>query len=41
VNTATSVGGAAGGVVRPGGGELSELAATNVVEVPAPDGPDG
>jgi uncharacterized repeat protein (TIGR03943 family) len=27
------------GVVRPGGGELPELAATNVVEVTAPDDP--
>jgi uncharacterized repeat protein (TIGR03943 family) len=27
------------GVFRPGGGDLPELAATNVVEVPAPDDP--
>jgi uncharacterized repeat protein (TIGR03943 family) len=27
------------GVVRSGGGELPQLAATNVVEVPAPDDP--
>jgi hypothetical protein len=27
------------GVYRPGGGDLPELAAGNVVEVPAPDDP--